>query len=80
MRVANPVRRTMAVLIGFTVTATAVSLAVSAATGVAAATHPAPGTIHVYLVKTSLNPSAPNSVLITGAFSDHGTGKAARGT
>jgi len=75
MRVASPVRRAKAVLIGFAVAATAASLAVSAASGVAAATPPAAGAIHIYLVNTSLNPGTPNRVLITGAFSDHGTGK-----
>jgi hypothetical protein len=75
MRIAKPVRRAKAVLIGFVVTATAVPLAVSAASGVGAAARPAAGTIHIYLLNSSTNPSTPNSVLIAGAFSDHGTGK-----
>jgi hypothetical protein len=36
---------------------------------------PAAGTIHVYIANTSTSASAPNKILITGAFSDHGIGK-----
>jgi hypothetical protein len=39
------------------------------------ASKPKAGTIHVYIVNTSISSTAPNNVLITGAFSDHGTGK-----
>lgn len=38
-------------------------------------THPPGGTIDVYVVNTSLSSSTPNTILITGAFSDHGTGQ-----
>ncbi|MGA3218355.1 MAG: hypothetical protein ABSE77_04625 [Acidimicrobiales bacterium] len=57
------------------VSATSVALVISAASAAAPAMKPAAGTIHVYLVDTSLNPNARNNILITGAFSDHGTGK-----
>jgi len=75
MHVAHSARRAKAVLVGFACTATAISFAVPAASAVSMAPKPAAGTIHVYLVNTSLNPSSPNNILITGAFSDHGTGK-----
>jgi hypothetical protein len=75
MRVANPVRRVKAVLVGFAFTAVAISFAVSTASAGSMTPKPVAGTIHVYLVNTSLNPSARNTILITGAFSDHGTGK-----
>ena len=60
------------------VIAVAVGAAVVVASGVSAAStasKPAAGTIHVYIVNTSLSSTAPNNVLITGAFADHGTGK-----
>ena len=75
MRVANPVRRAKALLVGCAFTAVAISFAVSTASAGPMTPKPAAGTIHVYLVNTSLKPSTPNNVLITGAFSDHGTGK-----
>jgi hypothetical protein len=60
---------------GLAIVAAGVPLGSSLASGAAAAAKPAAGTIHVYVTNTSTNPSAPNKVLITGAFSDHGTGK-----
>ncbi len=74
MRVGNPIRGIKA-LVWLGVTATSVALVISAASAAAPAMKPEAGTIHVYLVNTSLNPNARNNVLITGAFSDHGTGK-----
>ncbi len=75
MRHAYPTNRVKAALVGLTVTAAAVSFAVSTASAGSAAPNPAAGTINVYLVNTSLNPNASNEILITGSFSDHGTGK-----
>jgi hypothetical protein len=71
--------RLWAVFGGFVIAATAVTLTASGAFASAASTasKPAGGTIHVYLVNTGLNPSVPANILITGAFSDHGTGKGA---
>jgi hypothetical protein len=46
----------------------------SVALGTPGTTQPAGGTIHIYIVNASTNSSTPNAVLITGAFSDHGTG------
>jgi hypothetical protein len=57
------------------VAATALSFVVSTASAGPVGPSPAAGTIHVYLVNTSLNPNAANDILITGSFSDHGTGK-----
>ena len=75
MQDAYPIHRVKAALVGFAVTAAAFSFAVPATSAGAAAPKPAAGTIHVYLVNISLNPNARNDVLITGSFSDHGTGK-----
>ena len=47
----------------------------SGASASSTASTPAAGTIHVYIVNTSLSPTAPSKILITGAFSDHGPGK-----
>jgi len=75
MQHADSVHRVKAALVGIAVTAAAASLAVSTASAGSAAPKPGAGTIHVYLVNTSLNPNAANDILITGSFSDHGTGK-----
>ena len=73
------IHRLWAVFGGFVIAATAVTLTASGAFASAASTasKPAGGTIHVYLVNTGVNPSVPANILITGAFSDHGTGKGA---
>ena len=55
--------------------AAGVPLATSLAAGATAAAKPAAGIIHVYIVNTSTSATAPNKILITGAFSDHGTAK-----
>ena len=59
---------------------TALAVALAAAGGLswggvalASPTGPAAGEIHVYVVNTSTSEDTPNTVLITGAFSDHGT-------
>src|SRR5579863_5407681 len=75
MQDAYPIHRVKAALVGFAVTAAAFSCAVSTASAGSAASKPAAGTIHVYLVNTSLNPNARNDILITGSFSDQGAGK-----
>jgi hypothetical protein len=83
-------RRARAAVVGVTVaTAVAAVTVVSASASVAASTsvaaarsgaasasaRPGAGVIHIVLVNTSLDTAAPTQVLITGAFSDHGTGK-----
>jgi hypothetical protein len=66
-----PVHRVRAAVVGAVAATVVVASGVSAAS---TASRPAAGTIHVYIVNTSSS-TAPNNVLITGAFSDHGTGK-----
>ncbi len=57
------------------IAATAVPFFASGASATSSASTHASGTIHVYIVNTSLSPTAPSQILITGAFSDHGPGK-----
>ena len=54
---------------------TAVPFLASGASAASSASTPAAGTIHVYIVNTSLSSTAPSKILITGAFGDHGLGK-----
>lgn len=75
MPVPRPIRRTSATLAALAVSGAASLLAISAASAGSTGTQPAGGTVHIYLVNTSLNPAARAQVLITGAFSDHGSGK-----
>ena len=75
MPVPSPVHRASAALAGLAAAGATSVFAISAASTAPTAMHPAGGAIHFYLVNTSLNPAAPTHVLITGAFSDHGTGK-----
>jgi hypothetical protein len=75
MRARSPIGRVNAVLVGFAVAAGTGGFVVSAASAGPTAPLPASGTIQVYLVNTALNPATPNTVIITGAFSDHGSGK-----
>jgi hypothetical protein len=65
--------RTLVVAGVLAAVATAVPLVASDISAASTATKPAAGAIHVYIVSTSLSPTTPNNVLITGAFSDHGT-------
>lgn len=67
--------RARAVVVGIAVvlTATVVPFVVSGVSAASTASAPAAGTIHFSLVNTSVNSNAPGKVLITGAFSDHGT-------
>src|SRR5579871_6288512 len=74
-RTSHPINRAHVIAAVVAVTAAAaIPIVVSSASAAAPAT-PAAGTIHVDVINTSLSPTAPNNVLITGAFSDHGTGK-----
>jgi hypothetical protein len=66
--------QTIVAVAALAVGVTAVPIVVSSASAAAPA-KPTGGTIHVDVIDTSLSPTAPNKVLITGAFSDHGTGK-----
>jgi hypothetical protein len=75
MQDTHPIHSAKAALGALAVAVAALSFVVSTASAGPAAPSPAAGTIHVYLVNTSLNPNAANQVLITGSFSDHGTGK-----
>jgi hypothetical protein len=72
---ALPVHRARARVLAGTLVAIAAAAAVSVASGASAASTPAAGTVHVYIVNTSLSPTARSKILITGAFSDHGTGQ-----
>lgn len=69
----NRVRTTLAAAAAVVAVAIAAVPALGSSASAAATTKPAAGTIHIYDINTSLNPTTPNSVLITGAFSDHGT-------
>lgn len=73
-----PVHRARAVVLAGTLVAVAaagVPFLASGASAASSASTPAAGTIHVYMENTSLSPTAPSKILITGAFSDHGPGK-----
>jgi len=70
----TPLTRIVAVAVAVAV-ATPVPFIVSDTSAASTAAGPAAGTVHVYIVNTSLSPTAPNSILITGAFSDHGHAK-----
>lgn len=74
-RTSHPINRTIAAVAALTVAAAAAPIVVSSASATAPAIKPAAGTIHINIINTSLNPAVPNNVLITGAFSDHGTGR-----
>lgn len=73
------INRGRAIVVGIAVvlTATVVPFVVSGVSAASTASAPAGGTIHFSLVDTSVNHNAPGKVLITGAFSDHGTSKGA---
>ncbi len=74
----RPVHRARAVVLAgalVAVAAAAVAFVASGASAASTASTPAAGTIHVYIVNTSLSPTASSKILITGAFSDHGPGK-----
>ncbi len=73
----RPIHRVRAVLVGVALAATAVLVAASGVSAGSTASKPAAGIIHIYAVDTSLSSTAPSIVLITGAFSDHGTGRMA---
>jgi hypothetical protein len=72
-----PIHRVRGVVgVAVAVAATAVPVVTSGASAASTtASKPTAGIIHVYIVNTSLSSTTPNNVLITGAFSDHGTGK-----
>jgi hypothetical protein len=59
------------------ITATAVPLLASDVAAASTASQPAAGTIHLYIVNTSIAGRNPGDVLISGAFADHGTVKGA---
>ena len=80
MQDVNPIHRAKAALGGLVIAAAALSFVVSTASAGPAGPSPAAGTIHVYLVNTSLNPNAANDILITGSFSDHAPARRAFGT
>jgi hypothetical protein len=59
-------------LAGVAFAAAAVTVGSSLAAGATAAAKPAGGTIHVFVSSTNANENVPDTVLIVGAFSDHG--------
>lgn len=69
----GPVYRVWGAVVSVGVVATVV--VTSGVSAASTASKPASGTIHVYIVNTSVSSTTPNNVLITGAFSDHGSGK-----
>jgi hypothetical protein len=73
----RPVHRARAVVLAGTLVAVAAAVPFLAqgASAASSASTPVAGMIHVYIVNTSLSPTASSKILITGAFSDHGPGK-----
>lgn len=71
------ITRTRAVAVAALAAATVVPFVVSDVAAGSTASKPAAGTIHLYIVNTSIEGRAPGDVLISGAFADHGTDKGA---
>lgn len=73
------VRRTRVIAIGLaaTLTTAAVPFVVSDVAAASPGPKPAAGTVHLYIVNTSIAGRGPGDVLISGAFADHGTVKGA---
>jgi hypothetical protein len=77
VRSVRPIHRVLAVFVALGIVAAAVLFAATGTSGASArsiASKPAAGTIHIFGVNTSLTSTAA-TILITGAFSDHGVGK-----
>jgi hypothetical protein len=68
--------RAVAAGVAAVVTVTAASLVLSSVSA-ASTPSPAAGSIHLYIVNTSIEGRAPGEALISGAFADHGTVKGA---
>jgi hypothetical protein len=69
----NRIGRIRAVAVGVVVAATAAPFVVSDVAAASTASTPAGGTIHFYMVNTSIEGRSPADALFTGAFADHGT-------
>ena len=69
--------RVIAIGLAATLTAAAVPFVVSDVAAASTGPKPAAGTIHLYIVNTSIEGRGPGDALISGAFADHGTVKGA---